>query len=55
VPPILSIGVNLIATSSQEEFPLEEREVVQKQAYPKIKVVQEEGILQNDGQEDEQM
>jgi hypothetical protein len=49
VPSIPSIGVNLVAGSSQEEFPPKEEEVVLEQAYPITKVAQERGIFQNDG------
>ncbi len=53
VPSILLVAINLVATSSQEEFPPEEGGVVQEQAYPIIEATHEEGILQNDGHEDE--
>jgi len=45
VPSIPSIGVNLVAGSSQEEFPPKEEEVVLEQAYLITKVTRERGIF----------
>jgi hypothetical protein len=55
MPSIQLICINLVATSSQEEFPHEEGEVVREQTYLIIETMHDGGILQNDGHENEQM